>query len=150
MCPLKREQSRCETQQWVMRRLPTADSIVEIGRKSSLGHELKRHTLRCYEAFTAPPPPRASVLLVTVCVHLRSKKFSRGTRCSTLLELKPSPRLNCTVYIRSILDKNYPPPAPGRLGPSGFASAELKVLSHRIRRGTARHRAAPCAARAAP
>ena len=33
MCPLKREQARRETQQWVMRRLPTADSIVEIGRK---------------------------------------------------------------------------------------------------------------------
>ena len=30
----KREQARRETQQWVMRRLPTADSIVEIGRKS--------------------------------------------------------------------------------------------------------------------
>ena len=28
MCPLKREQARRETQQWVMRRLPTADSIV--------------------------------------------------------------------------------------------------------------------------
>jgi len=26
--------ARCETQQWAMRRLPTADSIVEIGRKS--------------------------------------------------------------------------------------------------------------------
>jgi len=38
MCPLKREQARRETQQWVMRRLPTADSIVEIGRK--VGHEL--------------------------------------------------------------------------------------------------------------
>jgi len=34
MCPLKREQARRETQQWVMRRLPTANSIVEIGRKS--------------------------------------------------------------------------------------------------------------------
>jgi len=43
MCPsnttvyrntLKREQARHETQQWVMRCLPTADSIVEIGRKS--------------------------------------------------------------------------------------------------------------------
>jgi len=34
MYPLKREQARRETQQWVMRRLPTADSIVEIGRKS--------------------------------------------------------------------------------------------------------------------
>ena len=34
MCPLNREQARRETQQWVMRRLPTADSIVEIGRKS--------------------------------------------------------------------------------------------------------------------
>jgi len=34
MCPLKREQATRETQQWVMRRLPTADSIVEIGRKS--------------------------------------------------------------------------------------------------------------------
>jgi len=34
MCSLKREQARRETQQWVMRRLPTADSIVEIGRKS--------------------------------------------------------------------------------------------------------------------
>jgi len=34
MHPLKREQARRETQQWVMRRLPTADSIVEIGRKS--------------------------------------------------------------------------------------------------------------------
>ena len=34
MCLLKREQARRETQQWVMRRLPTADSIVEIGRKS--------------------------------------------------------------------------------------------------------------------
>ena len=34
MCPLKHEQARRETQQWVMRRLPTADSIVEIGRKS--------------------------------------------------------------------------------------------------------------------
>jgi len=33
-CPLKREQARRETQQWVMRRFPTADSIVEIGRKS--------------------------------------------------------------------------------------------------------------------
>jgi len=30
----QREQARRETQQWVMRRLPTADSIVEIGRKS--------------------------------------------------------------------------------------------------------------------
>jgi len=39
MCPLKREQAGHETQQWVMRRLPTADSIVEIGRK--VGHELK-------------------------------------------------------------------------------------------------------------
>jgi len=34
MCPLKREQARREMQQWVMRRLPTADSIVEIGRNS--------------------------------------------------------------------------------------------------------------------
>ena len=34
MCPLKREQAKRETQQCVMRRLPTADSIVEIGRKS--------------------------------------------------------------------------------------------------------------------
>jgi len=34
MCPLKREQARRKTQQWVMRRLPTADCIVEIGRKS--------------------------------------------------------------------------------------------------------------------
>ena len=34
MCPLKREQARRETQQWVMRRIPTADSIVEIERKS--------------------------------------------------------------------------------------------------------------------
>jgi len=34
MCPLKREQARHEMQQWVMRRLPTADSVVEIGRKS--------------------------------------------------------------------------------------------------------------------
>jgi len=33
-CPLKREQARREMQQWVMRRLLTADSIVEIGRKS--------------------------------------------------------------------------------------------------------------------
>jgi len=33
MCPLKREQARREMQQWVMRRLLTADSIVEIGRK---------------------------------------------------------------------------------------------------------------------
>jgi len=39
MCPLKREQARREMQQWVMRRLPTADSIVEIGRK--VGHELR-------------------------------------------------------------------------------------------------------------
>jgi len=39
MCPLKREQARRETQQWVMRRLLTADSIVEIGEK--VGHELK-------------------------------------------------------------------------------------------------------------
>jgi len=38
MCPLKREQTRRETQQWVMRRLPTADSTVEIGKK--VGHEL--------------------------------------------------------------------------------------------------------------
>jgi len=38
MCPLKREQDRRETQQWFMRRLPTADSIVEIERK--VGHEL--------------------------------------------------------------------------------------------------------------
>ena len=38
MCPLKSEQARRETQQWVMRRLPTADSIVEIGKK--VGHEL--------------------------------------------------------------------------------------------------------------
>jgi len=42
MCPLKREQARRETQQWVMRRLPTADSIVEIGRK--VGHELNADT----------------------------------------------------------------------------------------------------------
>jgi len=34
MCPLKREQARREMQQWVMRRLPTADSIVEIGRNT--------------------------------------------------------------------------------------------------------------------
>jgi len=34
MCPLKREQARREMQQWVMRRFPTADCIVEIGRKS--------------------------------------------------------------------------------------------------------------------
>jgi len=39
MCPLKHEQARRETQQWLMRRLPTADSIVEIGRK--VGHELR-------------------------------------------------------------------------------------------------------------
>ena len=38
MCPLKREQARRDTQQWVMRRFPTADCIVEIGRK--VGHEL--------------------------------------------------------------------------------------------------------------
>jgi len=38
MCPLEREQARRETQQWVMRRLPTADSIVEMGEK--VGHEL--------------------------------------------------------------------------------------------------------------
>ena len=42
MCPLKREQARRETQQWVMRRLPTADSIVEIGRKSRSWIKLKR------------------------------------------------------------------------------------------------------------
>jgi len=41
MCPLKREQARRETQQWVMRRLPTADSIVEIGRKSRSWINLK-------------------------------------------------------------------------------------------------------------
>ena len=35
-CPLKREQARRETQQWIIRRLPTADSIVEIERKSRL------------------------------------------------------------------------------------------------------------------
>ena len=34
MCPLKHEQARRETQQWVMRHLPIAGSIVEIGRKS--------------------------------------------------------------------------------------------------------------------
>jgi len=34
MCPLKREQARRETQRWIMRRFPTADCIVEIGRKS--------------------------------------------------------------------------------------------------------------------
>jgi len=34
MCPLKREQARREMQQWVMRRFPTADCIVEIGSKS--------------------------------------------------------------------------------------------------------------------
>jgi len=33
MCPLKREQAMRETQQWVMRRLPTVDSIVEIEEK---------------------------------------------------------------------------------------------------------------------
>ena len=38
MCPLKREQARRETQQWVMRRLPTADSIVE--KVEKVGHEL--------------------------------------------------------------------------------------------------------------
>ena len=38
MCPLKREQARRETQQWVMRRLPTADTIVETKKK--VGHEL--------------------------------------------------------------------------------------------------------------
>ena len=41
MCPLKREQARREMQQWVMRRLPTADSIVEIGRKSRSWIRLK-------------------------------------------------------------------------------------------------------------
>ena len=50
MCPLKCEQARRETQQWVMRRLPTADSIVEIGRK--VGHELK-HILRYEDALHA-------------------------------------------------------------------------------------------------
>jgi len=39
MCPLKCEQARPEMQQWIMRRLPTADSIVEIGIK--VGHELR-------------------------------------------------------------------------------------------------------------
>jgi len=34
MCPLKREQAKREMQQWFMRRLPTADCIMEIGRKS--------------------------------------------------------------------------------------------------------------------
>jgi len=38
MCPLKREQAMRETQQRVMRRLPTADSIVEMGEK--VRHEL--------------------------------------------------------------------------------------------------------------
>ena len=43
MCPPKREQASRETQQWVTRRLPTADSIVEIGKK--VGHELIQASL---------------------------------------------------------------------------------------------------------
>ena len=34
MCPLKSEQARRETQQWVVGRFPTVDSILEIGSKS--------------------------------------------------------------------------------------------------------------------
>ena len=43
MCPLKLEQARRETQQWVMRRLLTADSIVGIGRKSRSGIKPSSH-----------------------------------------------------------------------------------------------------------
>jgi len=54
MCPLKREQARREMQQWVMRRLPTADSIVEIGRKSrswiktATGTHVPYGIIQCY------------------------------------------------------------------------------------------------------
>jgi len=45
MCPLKREQARPEMQLWVMRRLPIADSIVEIERKSRPRSRIKRDIL---------------------------------------------------------------------------------------------------------
>jgi len=60
MCPLKREQARREMQQWVMRRLPTADSIVEIGRK--VGHELSVCVRRPVDVQT-----EHVVLLVSSC-----------------------------------------------------------------------------------
>ena len=48
MYPLKCEQARRETQQWVMRRLPTADSIVEIGRKSRSWIKSRSYASVCY------------------------------------------------------------------------------------------------------
>ena len=53
-----REQARRETQQWVMRRLPTADSIVEIGEK--VGHELKCRDIPVIESIV--PVRHGSVL----------------------------------------------------------------------------------------
>ena len=53
MCPLKREQARRETQQWVMRRLPTADSIVEIGRKSKASSLFNLRAWR-WQSFAQP------------------------------------------------------------------------------------------------
>ena len=42
MCPLKREQARCETQQWVIRRLPLQTLLWRYGEK--VGHELRYDT----------------------------------------------------------------------------------------------------------
>jgi len=57
MCPLKCEQARREMQQWVMRRLPTADCIVEIRRKSRSWIKVLSHRM-CYVAGDRRTVPR--------------------------------------------------------------------------------------------
>jgi len=78
MCPLRREQARRETQEWVTRRLPTADSIVEVKVKvrplwregEKVGHELMTVVHLCvYNAHIA------------VCVQRgRGRDASRASR----------------------------------------------------------------------
>jgi len=74
MCPLKREQARREMQQWVMRRLPTADSIVEIERK--VDHELM--SVQCYHSIHVVKL-RYSKELEAKCQPTRNKSFQRIT-----------------------------------------------------------------------
>jgi len=50
MCPLKREQARRETQQWVMRRLPTADSIAMFEKTCATSQKnVKSHVFLDFE-----------------------------------------------------------------------------------------------------
>jgi len=88
MCPLKREQARCETQQWVMGRLPTADSIVEIGRKSRSW--INGACCRCCTCSGVSKTVGVSVCCWLICSSLRCSCAPRCHYCSTTSFNTPS------------------------------------------------------------